>query len=86
MPRCGNVRGVAPASTRRARSARVVEAAHRAGFADVREAHNPVFAFVPGEGIRLTDLNEVPDANPVSPHDWGRRRPRVRLNRASGLG
>jgi DNA-binding MarR family transcriptional regulator len=34
----------------------VVEAAHRAGFTDVREAHNPVFAFVPAEGIRVTEL------------------------------
>lgn len=34
----------------------VVEAAHAAGFTDVREAHNPVFAFVPAEGIRLTEL------------------------------
>jgi DNA-binding MarR family transcriptional regulator len=34
----------------------VVEAAHEAGFTDTREAHNPVFAFVPPEGIRLTEL------------------------------
>lgn len=34
----------------------VVDAAHEAGFTDTREAHNPVFAFVPAEGIRLTEL------------------------------
>lgn len=34
----------------------VVDAAHRAGFCDVREAHDPVFAFVPADGIRLTEL------------------------------
>lgn len=37
----------------------VVDAAHAAGFIDVREAHNPVFAFVPAEGIRVTDLAKL---------------------------
>lgn len=31
------------------------------GFDDVRRAHNAVFVFVPGGGIRLTDLAEAAD-------------------------
>ena len=37
---------------------RVVEYLRTSGFPDLREAHQPVFALLPADGARLTDLAE----------------------------
>lgn len=34
----------------------LLSAQHAAGFTDLRQAHSNVFAFIPPEGIRLSDL------------------------------
>jgi DNA-binding MarR family transcriptional regulator len=42
--------------TRRRLHEEVTERVHEAGFADLRPAHEAVFAFLPHDGARLTEL------------------------------
>jgi DNA-binding MarR family transcriptional regulator len=41
---------------RRSLNQAILESFRAAGFADLREAHGPLFAFLPAEGARLTEL------------------------------
>ena len=48
--------GVLLARARRAINAAILVRFAEAGFDDLREAHDPVFAFLPSDGARLTEL------------------------------
>jgi DNA-binding MarR family transcriptional regulator len=48
--------GVLLARARRIVDGAILEALHGAGFTDLRDAHEAVFAFLPGTGTTLTEL------------------------------
>lgn len=50
--------GVLLERTRRALNAEMLARFRAAGFGDLREGHGPVFAFMPSDGARLTQLAE----------------------------